>query len=234
MIVFLLLTICSAMGENIPLPSSYDRHSVQSTEIFAPNTNNIIRCVFWGHHNSSIIYHNNKILTPTSIHQNDFVFPEMNKRTKAELNISMTYETAGKYQCITNRTCVIIFRAVVGPLTCEYIYDNTVCSFVASYDPDNEYDIEWNMETSNTTSRIVNNTIEFVTIFPERHDTMHLYIKYRSAIADRLWTEFSTTTPTIIRRKYPTIQRKQPTSLASVMPITALKYALLLYICLRT
>lgn len=178
--VYVLFMVCS-VGVN---SFKYATYSVYNSAVISPNETTIISCIFPGHHNSAVVYYKDEALTPTFIGQNGVDAPKHTYRTEVILKRCISYETAGAYECVINRSALIVYRAVVGPLICEHIYDGTVCNLTASYDPEHIYDLDW-YHGGATSSKITNGTIKYSTLFPRHYSYIDVYITYRGFRAYR-------------------------------------------------
>lgn len=201
-LVHMLFVVCFVMiAEAAPAEDIFS-YDFEATKILEPNTIDSLEYTFSGDHNSTVIYYNNEVLNP-----DQFVVSRSENETNVVLERLISYDTAGKYQFANSYT---FYRAVVSPLTCVRkirhrmikpfsITRTMICTLTASYDPESEYFLNWNIveDTDITTANKINNKmIEFTRKFPKHYRDVSVSIDYRGASTSRSWTFIPKPTPT--------------------------------------
>lgn len=212
-----LFMICYANAMPIA-PTEHDAlalsQNITTAKVLYLNEIDTFSCLFNGDAYVHI-YHNNKTWFP---HGNGY--DPVTQIRRVTTTLTMTYENAGKYQCVADNIYRINYRAVVGPLTCKYVHNNTACSFTASHDPESSYELHWSDNHNPITTINDDGTITFTTIFQNRHESMDVHIRYRGITSLLSWSSISSTTKKIVTfaSTTPTTSVTRPTKSPRVTP----------------
>lgn len=182
--------------------------TLQSGKVVHLNQINTIKCVFDGHRSPVMVYHNNEKITPTTIRTTTIGYPEGLKKTEVRIRVNTTHETAaGKYECVADGVVQTYYRAIITPLLCEHVDNETICHFNASYYHDRLIFLHISKENAldsiDENGEIITKNV-FTITFQNHYDEIQVIVYYMESRGYLSWRNITHTTkmpPTIPNSK---------------------------------